>query len=412
MKQKHHAQFSSNILTIKTIYMKKITFLVMSIMGLQVFSQNTIPTTTVNGALEIRDSLTVTNDITAKKDLTIMGEILAQDTLRAIEYIVAEKDIKVGGSIYLGNELNVTNKSTFNKDVLFKQSILFDSGIGISMTPLLTGNRKSFRYGLTSAKVPEGSCAAAPTAWANHQFGGLLQIFDADPITGDYVQGTGLLNLQTWSGGSSIDASIGGSANGGGLLLNYFCGNNTFINTGQYGGKVSMGNNVEIGMPIENLSFALNMNLGSGQTKAINVVNPLLSSANKTVFEVSSTGKTNIGIGRPKVSGVAANAMLSVDGLILAKEVRVAVSSATHWADYVFESTYKLKNLYEVEKFINQNKHLPEVPSANEVAEKGIDMLEINSILLKKIEELTLYSIELKKQIDALQAEISNIKSK
>jgi len=102
--------------------------------------------------------------------------------------------------------------------------------------------------------------------------------------------------------------------------------------------------------------------------------------------------------------------MLSVDGLILAKEVRVAVSTTTHWADYVFAKGYKLKSLSDVEQYILKHKHLPDVPSAEEVKENGIDMLEMNSILLKKIEELTLYTIALQKQLDAQQKEINTLK--
>ena len=166
---------------------------------------------------------------------------------------------------------------------------------------------------------------------------------------------------------------------------------------------------VEIGIPNRNSQTLLNMGIPAGHTKAISVTDPLLTSTNKTVFEVSNTGKTSIGLGRPKVGGVAANAMLSVDGLILAKEVRVAVSNTTHWADYVFEKGYKLRTLNEVETYIKKYNHLPDVPSAIDVKENGIDILEMNATLLKKIEELTLYTIELKKQLDAQQKEINLI---
>lgn len=112
------------------------------------------------------------------------------------------------------------------------------------------------------------------------------------------------------------------------------------------------------------------------------------------------------------MGGLASNAMLSVDGLILAKEVRVAVSTTTHWADYVFDKNYKLMSLNEVETFVKNNKHLPEVPSSKDVQENGIDITEISSILLKKIEELTLYTIELKKKVEEQQVEISKLKIK
>jgi hypothetical protein len=69
--------------------------------------------------------------------------------------------------------------------------------------------------------------------------------------------------------------------------------------------------------------------------------------------------------------------------------------------DYVFESSYKLPPLEEVSSFINKNKHLPEVSSASTMEENGINLGEMNMLLLKKVEELTLYMIELKKENEA-----------
>ncbi|MNE34203.1 hypothetical protein D3C87_511320 [compost metagenome] len=88
---------------------------------------------------------------------------------------------------------------------------------------------------------------------------------------------------------------------------------------------------------------------------------------------------------------------LSINGNIRAKEVKV---ETVNWPDYVFKSDYKLLSLPETEEFIKQNGHLPEVPKASEVEEMGVSLGEMNKILLKKIEELTLQVIELNKKID------------
>jgi cytoskeletal protein CcmA (bactofilin family) len=85
---------------------------------------------------------------------------------------------------------------------------------------------------------------------------------------------------------------------------------------------------------------------------------------------------------------------LSVNGDITAKKVKV---SQNDWADYVFDSSYMLKPLEEVADFIHANKHLPEMPSANEIEAKGLDLGDIVKQQQVKIEELTLYLIELKK---------------
>ena len=79
------------------------------------------------------------------------------------------------------------------------------------------------------------------------------------------------------------------------------------------------------------------------------------------------------------------------------------------WSDYVFDSKYKLKSLDEIENFIKDNKHLPDVPSAKQVIEQGIDVAQMNAILLKKVEELTLLMIEQNKIIKNLQSKVNEI---
>lgn len=95
---------------------------------------------------------------------------------------------------------------------------------------------------------------------------------------------------------------------------------------------------------------------------------------------------------------------LSVNGAIRADRVRVY----TTWADYVFEEDYKLPTLEEVEKHIEEKGHLIDIPSAAEVEEKGIELGEMNKLLLQKIEELTLYTIELNKQVQELKSQLKN----
>ena len=79
------------------------------------------------------------------------------------------------------------------------------------------------------------------------------------------------------------------------------------------------------------------------------------------------------------------------------------------WPDYVFASDYKLRPLSEVESYIQANSHLPDVPSAMDVTENGINVAEMNAVLLKKIEELTLYVISLQKQLDSTNAQFDTI---
>jgi hypothetical protein len=93
---------------------------------------------------------------------------------------------------------------------------------------------------------------------------------------------------------------------------------------------------------------------------------------------------------------------LTVNGKIRAKEIKV---EATNWPDYVFKSDYKLNTLPELEAYIKSNGHLPEVPAAAEVEKEGVALGEMNKILLKKIEELTLHLIEKDKELQQVKTE-------
>ncbi|WP_353151054.1 hypothetical protein [Chryseobacterium sp.] len=91
---------------------------------------------------------------------------------------------------------------------------------------------------------------------------------------------------------------------------------------------------------------------------------------------------------------------------IRTEKVKVDIAASNGWADYVFEKDYKLMPLKEVEQFINKNGHLPEVPTTEEAIKNGIELKEMNILLLKKIEELTLYTLEQQKRIEALEKKV------
>ncbi len=104
---------------------------------------------------------------------------------------------------------------------------------------------------------------------------------------------------------------------------------------------------------------------------------------------VLSDGNVGIGTTTPTEK-------LSVNGKIRAKEIKVETAN---WPDYVFEEDYQSLSLAELEKFIKANKHLPEMPTAKEVTENGIALGEMNKLLLKKVEEITLLLIEKEKEL-------------
>ena len=145
---------------------------------------------------------------------------------------------------------------------------------------------------------------------------------------------------------------------------------------------------------------------GSGSTNYLQFRIHTGSSANTSeqinAMVINGFGNVGIGVEDP------VDAKLAVNGDILSTEVRV--ESIAGGPDYVFEEDYDLSTLEEVEAYIKDNKHLPEVPSAKEMEENGIELAQMNMLLLKKIEELTLHVIELKKQNDQLREDVEEIK--
>ncbi|MDZ7936012.1 MAG: hypothetical protein U5M51_13815 [Emticicia sp.] len=120
----------------------------------------------------------------------------------------------------------------------------------------------------------------------------------------------------------------------------------------------------------------------------------------------SNNGKVVIGTG---INSFPGDFQLYVRGGIMTERVRVAVANSDRWADYVFEKGYNLLSLKNVEKHINYHGHLPNMPSAEQMTKSGLDVLETSAKLLEKIEELTLYMIKANKQIEALEAKVSNL---
>jgi hypothetical protein len=112
----------------------------------------------------------------------------------------------------------------------------------------------------------------------------------------------------------------------------------------------------------------------------------------------------NVGIGT-----INPDEKLTVKGKIHAQEIKVDLLGPLV-PDYVFADDYKLKSLQEVEEYIKENNHLPEIPSAQEIEKNGLMLAEMNMSLLKKIEEMTLYMIEMKKENEEMKRNISELK--
>lgn len=128
------------------------------------------------------------------------------------------------------------------------------------------------------------------------------------------------------------------------------------------------------------------------------------------VMIVDESGNIGIGI-NPSVTNNPKNYRLAVNGTLGAKEIYVEINQ-TPWPDFVFNENYDLMALSELEAYLTENKHLPGIPSAGEINQNGISLGEMDAMMLKKIEELTLYIIEQNKTILSLQNEINELKDR
>ncbi len=113
----------------------------------------------------------------------------------------------------------------------------------------------------------------------------------------------------------------------------------------------------------------------------------------------------SVGIGTPLTHNDNSY-LLAVNGLIGAKELKIEINSTT-WPDYVFNKSYSLLSLNELEQYLDKNKHLPNIPSAKNVnKDNGVLVGDMQVKLLQKVEELTLYIIEMNKKTDELQVKM------
>jgi hypothetical protein len=144
--------------------------------------------------------------------------------------------------------------------------------------------------------------------------------------------------------------------------------------------------------------FVINSHAGGGSWADL-----YFQTNGSTRMFIESNG--NVGIG---TTDLAAGYKLSVDGKVACEEVLVEYSEG--WPDFVFSSEYKLPNLDELETHIKKYNHLPGIPSAKDIEEDGLQLAEMQKLVLQKVEELTLYTIEQGKLIDELKKDLETLK--
>jgi hypothetical protein len=233
-------------------------------------------------------------------------------------------------------------------------------------------------------------------------------------VNGDITADAGLLKFaNNWTGGSAISAgTIGTTANYGfqiraksGIYYDFAIwspGGSTYLLAYPNSNNLSFGGELIV-QPSNRIFLD-----GGSDTYFSQISSDVIgfTTAGYERLRINDAGQVGIG-----VANIPSGYKLAVASGIIAEKMRVKLQSAG-WPDYVFEKNYQLLTLKEVEEFITQNKHLPGVPSAVEIGKDGLDVGETQATLLKKIEELTLYMIEMNKEIKELKNENNSIKNK
>jgi len=169
--------------------------------------------------------------------------------------------------------------------------------------------------------------------------------------------------------------------------------------TNSYFGSLAFNRESATGEIFDNSAYAFQINNGNNvydKSLHFQIYDSSGMQITNNALVISGATGGNIGIGTS-----TPDAKLAVNGTIHSREVKVDINFTTV-PDYVFANDYNLRSLQEVENYVNQNSHLPEIPSAKEFEKNGIQLAEMNMALLKKVEELTLYAIEQDKKTDKL----------
>ncbi len=226
--------------------------------------------------------------------------------------------------------------------------------------------------------------------------------------------GSGRVGIATSTPGAMYKLDVNGFVNAAGFYVNGVpisgggtgsqwttSGSNIFYNTGTVG----------INTTAPNTAYRLDVNGIINATSIYQNGVPLTTAASQWTTSGTSiyyNGSGSVGIG---TTSPGATYKLAVAGKIGAWGEVMVFNNGSTFPDYVFDKDYKLMSLKEIQTYIKEHHHLPEVPSADEIKQQGMGLSEMNVILLKKVEEITLHLIEMEKNTEAIISQNGLIKA-
>ncbi|MHB8259123.1 MAG: hypothetical protein ACYDEC_02550 [Bacteroidia bacterium] len=328
----------------------------------------------VNGGVIIGNHVSVAS-IAASREIATSK--LKADTIRTdaasiaiADHINAIRDVNVGGkintigSINVGSALAVSGNATFSGGI-DAQNITF-KGTTAGMGYVLPGNP------IPTATLNAGNLVLAANT---NVWGGLnvASLAGGSGLNQLYVDSFGNLSLGNNSNQRPVNpnTSIPACSTGNPAWL---LGGNTMIN--KWGGTISG-------------AFIGTCDASDFVMKTLGIER----------MRITAAGNVYVDIAYPKYTPFG-NALFTVNGQMVAKDLFVEV---TDWSDYVFKKDYKLIPLPEVEKYINEHGHLKNIPNAKEVETNGQNVGKLQVLQMEKIEELTLYVIEVNKKVEKLE---------
>ena len=330
-----------------------------------------------------------------------------------------------GQKLGIGNntpnyELEVNGNIRASRNLIVDSAIKFGnpSQFELAFTPGNATTPGNFSFGKFSGEVLpnipsicDPSDGIPPTTF---QYGGLMQLFYQNNNT---YSGGPILQM-----GSTMTKAFIFSRYAP-LFINSDCGSDVNIcsgGIGQVGIGVLSNANTRLAVEAKDIGFSVKtihnvdykyntqLTVNRDNAKVITAINTANNPNGDENFIVYGDGSTRIG--GDYITQNSNLYKLSVNGKIIAEEV--VIQLRPQWPDYVFSKNYKLTPLNQVEDFIYKNSHLPNIPSAKEIKDNGLQAGDILSKQMEKIEELTLYLIDLKKDVERLKRENAELQIK